>query len=62
MVKIKDYKELYFIAWSIDRDTLSLSEEETYALYQHNWRLVCLKAMEDAEFSLLLRLVEQFGL
>lgn len=61
MIKIADYKELYLISWSIDRDNLSVNEQAAFGLYQANWRHVHVDKMDDREWLLLLKLVEQYG-
>lgn len=60
-IKINDYKELYLIAWSIDRDNLEISEHEAFGLYQANWRFVCVDRMDYREWFLLIMLVEKYG-
>jgi hypothetical protein len=60
-IKIADYSELYLLAWNLDRDNLVIDAEAAFGLYQANWRHVHVDKMDDREWLLLLRLVEQYG-
>ena len=60
-IKISDYRELYLISWSFDRDHLAIDDEMAFGLYQSGWRLVSVDRMDEREWSLLLRLVNIFG-
>lgn len=60
MLRINDYPQLRFIAWSRPGDQ-TISEEDALALYERNWRFVDVPALDDRERALIRQLAERFG-
>ncbi len=60
MVQLNDFAQLRQLAWNRP-DGACVDDAEAFALYESNWRLVDVDAMDQAERALLQRLVAEQG-
>ena len=59
-VRLSDFPQLRFIAWSRHPDDL-INEDEALALYERNWRYIDSATLSAAEHAFIRRLVQQYG-
>jgi hypothetical protein len=60
MVRLTDYPQLRFIAWS-RRPDAEITEEDALALYERHWDMVDQAALDHREKALIDRLAREVG-
>lgn len=60
MIRLSDYPQLRFLAWSRPTNAC-LDDAEAFALYESNWRFIEPAALTPAEATLIQRLTREQG-